>query len=149
MTKSFSVALLLLACLTSIQCLAVDSDHPDSPDFDPVARMKRFDPNWEPPEVSAEKIAKHPLGSEDNPVRSHGPTGQRRYLARLECLDGTSPSIKRVGSHGDGVYGFHVDEVEILCGERRSLVFIDLYHPGHVERSPIPGFGLKPEEGSK
>jgi hypothetical protein len=110
--------------------------------------MKRFDPEWEPPKVSAEEIAKHPLGSEANPVRTHGPTGQRDYLERLACPDGTVPSYKRLGSYGDGVYGYHVDDFEVVCGKRSSHIYMDLYHPRYVEESAVPGFKLKPRQGS-
>jgi len=147
MTKLIATTMFL--CLAAPPCLAVDRSHPDSPDFDPVARMKRFDPDWEPPKVSAEEIAKHPLGSQENPVRSQGPTGQRNYLAHLECPDGTSPRFNRLGSLADGVYGFPMDKFEVFCGERRSLIFMDLYHPLHVESSAVPGFGRKLLPGSK
>lgn len=143
MTNIRGALLSVAMFLTAPQVLAVDKSHPDSPEFDPVARMKRFDPSWEPPDVSAENVAKHPLGSWENPVRTHGPTGQKRYLAKLTCPNGERPGYRRVGSR-DGIYGFHVDGFEVLCGKRISLIYMDLYHPNYIENSPVPGFGLEP-----
>lgn len=117
---------------------------PDSPEFDPVAQMQRFHPGWEPPAVPAEEVAKHPLGSPENPVRSHGPTAQRDYLARLRCPDGKAPQHRRTGNIGYGIYGYHVDRYEVTCGEHTSLVHMDLYHPRYIERAPVPSFELMP-----
>jgi len=116
---------------------------PDSPEFDPVARMQRFHPDWEPPAVSAEEVAKHPLGSPENPVRSDGPTAQRDYLARLRCPDGKAPQHRRTGNVGYGIYGYHLDRYEVTCGGDTSLVYMDLYHPGFIERAAVPGFELR------
>ena len=144
MTTFLRALTFMVLCLTASQVVAVDKSHPDSPEFDPIARMKRFDPSWEPPNVSAEEIAKHPLGSWENPVRTQGPTGQKNYLASLTCPNGQRAAYKRLGSRGDGIYGFHVDEFEVVCGERKSLIYMDLYHPKYIETKPVPGFELKP-----
>lgn len=144
MTKLLGALLFMALFLAPPRSLAVDRSHPDSPEFDPIAWMKRFNPNWEPPDVSADEVAKHPLGSLENPVRTQGPTGQKKYLESLTCPNGQRLGYKRLGSRRDGIYGFHVDEFEVVCGERKLRIYMDLYHPKYIETSPVPGFGLKP-----
>lgn len=89
--------------------------------------------------------AAHPLGSDKNPVRADSPIGQRAYLARLKCADGSTPRFERRGSMGVGVYGNIVDEYDVDCGAAapgRVSVRMDLYHPGYVELRAIPGFTI-------
>lgn len=98
-------------------------------------------------EAIAAAVASHPLGSQQNPVRSVGPTGQRAYLSRLRCADGRRPDFRRQGSFGAGVYGRIIDGYSVTCPgdeENSSLVFMDMYHPGHIENEPVPGFTITP-----
>ena len=91
--------------------------------------------------------ARHPLGSRDNPVRAHMPPGQRAYLARLRCGDGRPPEFGRIGNYGVGVYGNIIDGYRVSCGAAapgQVEVFMDMYHPGHVEDRPVPGFTIVP-----
>jgi len=87
-----------------------------------------------------------PLGARGNPVRAAGPSGERAYLARLRCPDGQAPAFERVGSYGRGPHGNIIDGYEVRCGERgdSTLVFIDMYHEGYVERRAIPGYTIVP-----
>lgn len=95
----------------------------------------------------AARIADKPLGSEANPVRADMPVGQRAYLARLRCSNGQAPSFSRVGSMGLSPYGSIVDGYEVLCAgaaPAKSLIYIDMYHPDHVEAAAPPGFTIVP-----
>ncbi|WP_086608036.1 hypothetical protein [Erythrobacter donghaensis] len=93
------------------------------------------------------KAQKHPLGSQENPVRADMPGGQRAYLSRLRCADGNRPTFDRVGSFGVGVYGRIIDGYEVLCdgsSPEKSLIFMDMYHRGHRETAAVPGFTIEP-----
>ena len=86
----------------------------------------------------------HPLGTEENPVRANMPEGQRAYLARLRCSNGSAPEFFRAGSVGEGPYGKIMDLYELRCaaGEPATAsVYIDMYHD-HVEDRPVPGFSI-------
>lgn len=133
-------ALLLGSAVVSAQ----EAPNPNSPDFDPVARMQRFFPNWQPPSISQEELATHQLGSAERPVRSQGPQGQRDYLNRLVCKNGKTPKFERAGSVGESPYGYPMDAYRVKCGwSAEQLVYMDLYHPRIIEQEPIPGFTLR------
>ena len=86
-----------------------------------------------------------PLGSENNPVRAAGPSGQRAYLSRLRCSDLTAPEFERRGSVGDSPYGNIMDVYSVTCtgGEpAEAAVYMDMYHSGHSEHRAVPGFGI-------
>lgn len=84
----------------------------------------------------------HPLGSKDNPVRENQPQGQRAYLRRLRCEDGSAPSFDRAGNVGEGVFGFIVDLYKVTCTGKPAIdVYIDMYHDG-PEKRPVPGFTI-------
>ncbi len=87
----------------------------------------------------------YPLGTRENPVRAHMPPGQREYLSRLRCSDLSRPSFRRLGSAGASPYGNIVDIYQVECKgaePAKSSIFIDMYHEGHVETEPVPGFGI-------
>jgi hypothetical protein len=92
-----------------------------------------------------EKAATEPLGSDKNPVRADGPPGERAYLARLRCTDGTAPSFERRGNAGPGIYGYIVDLYAVRCGDTESEVRMDMYHR-HVEAQAVPGFTIVGDE---
>lgn len=90
---------------------------------------------------------RHPLGSQQNPVRVNMPPGQRAYLSRLRCSDGAAPAFYRIGNGGPGVFGSIVDIYDVTCasGEpRRSQIWMDMYHPQHNETRAVPGFRIVP-----
>jgi hypothetical protein len=92
-----------------------------------------------------EEADKHPLGSEDNPVRVNMPSGQRAYLSRLRCENGKKPKFERGGSTGEGPFGAIVDVYNVDCGKAAPgnvSVYLDMYHPDHVERRTISGFTI-------
>jgi hypothetical protein len=88
-----------------------------------------------------EKASTEPLGSDKNPVRADGPPGERAYLARLRCSDGTAPTFARRGNIGPGIYGYIVDLYEVNCSGTISEVRMDMYHL-HVENQPVAGFSI-------
>ncbi|MEQ1547534.1 MAG: hypothetical protein ABL918_02675 [Chakrabartia sp.] len=97
------------------------------------------------------KAEKNPLGTNDNPVRAQGPLGQRAYLARLRCEDGTTPQYFRAGNVGAGVYKSIVDHYVVDCGAAapgKVNVHMDMYHPGHQETRAAPGFTIVSIEGA-
>lgn len=92
-----------------------------------------------------EQAAAHPFGSRENPVRAAGPAGQREYLSRLRCADLKAPQFERGGSAGASPYGNMMDVYQVNCPGSEpadARVFMDMYHAGHVERRPVPGFGI-------
>ncbi|MCL9998255.1 MAG: hypothetical protein NBV68_02640 [Erythrobacter sp.] len=104
--------------------------------------------------VSGKELAKlieaaqaHPLGAKENPVRADMPGGQRAYLNRLRCADGKRPTYARVGNFGLGVYQRIIDGYEVLCEgstPAKSMIYMDMYHPGHKEPAAVPGFTIEP-----
>lgn len=91
--------------------------------------------------------AVHPLGSSANPVRVGGPEGERAYIARLRCADGTAPKVGTRGSAGVGAFGTIVDVYPLDCGAAapgRFDLVMDMYHAEHREQSAPPGFRIEP-----
>jgi ankyrin repeat protein len=82
------------------------------------------------------------LGSFSNPVRCDGPEGEREYLNRLFAPDGTPVSFHRVGSFGAGPYGNLLDGYEVHAVQAQAMVYMDMYHSGHVEAAAVPGFNV-------
>jgi hypothetical protein len=96
-------------------------------------------------EKAIEKAAKSPLGSEQNPVRVNMPAGQRAYLSRLRCENNEKPKFERGGSVGAGPFGSIVDVYNVDCGGSAPgtvSVYLDMYHPQHQEKQPVPGFTI-------
>ena len=83
------------------------------------------------------------LGSMDNPVKCDMPGGQRAYLQRLKCADGTRPTFHRVGSFGKGPHGNILDGYDVKCGAGEPVrVYMDMYHAGFVEKDAVPVFTI-------
>lgn len=100
------------------------------------------------PQQAAE-VAKHPLGSAGNPVLAEGPPGQRAYLLRLRCPEGRAPTFDRAGSAGLSPYGSIMDVYQVACdAPPMRSVYIDMYHPGHIEKQAVPGFTIVAAEGT-
>ena len=91
------------------------------------------------------KAAQAPLGSRENPVRVSMPEGERGYLKRLHCSNGSAPGFSRQGSFGPGPFGSILDGYDVICAKgepKRSTIFLDMYHPEHDEMVAPPGFTL-------
>ena len=129
----------------------------------PAAAMQKLGARTAPPEevlaqmglgVSDEELARsvaeasrHPLGTTANPVRVGGPVGQRAYIARLRCSDGTSPKVGTRSSAGIGAFGTIVDVFPLDCGASRPGRFdlvMDMYHDEHAEDRAPAGFVIEP-----
>jgi hypothetical protein len=89
-------------------------------------------------------IARHPLGSAENPVKVQGVEGEYVYLARLRCLEDKPPVVERRGSAGTlSPYGSIMDIYEAVCDAPPAFtIFVDMYHPGYVEQGAVPGFAI-------
>lgn len=96
------------------------------------------------PEEAA-RIAQSPLGSANNPVRTEGPPGQRAYLMRLRCSDGRAPKFEREGSAGLSPHGSMMDVYRVVCESTSEshAIYMDMYHPGHVESRAVAGFSIE------
>lgn len=105
-------------------------------DFLVQGNRRTVSPNWA-------AINSQPLGTQGNPVRTLMPEGQRAYLQRLVCPDGAPPSYRRIRNVGVGVYTTIIDEYDVRCGARNSLIYMDMYHPNYIERRAVPDFRLR------
>jgi len=99
------------------------------------------------PAAGVAHVSLSPLGAERNPVRGRGPFGEREYLRRLRCSDGTAPTFERGGSVGEGGDEHILDVYSVLCpgAGRATSVYMDMYHDDVRERRPIPGFTVLAE----
>src|SRR5581483_12018091 len=53
--------------------------------------------------------AAFPLGTSRNPIRVAGPEGERAYLGRLRCADGSIPRVGAQRPGGTGAFGNVLD----------------------------------------
>ncbi|HEY0625180.1 MAG TPA: hypothetical protein VGD10_00445 [Allosphingosinicella sp.] len=87
----------------------------------------------------------HPLGTAANPVRVGGPEGERAYMTRLRCADGSPPRIGAAAPAGVGAFGSVVNAYPLDCGAaapgKLSLV-LDMYHAEHREDRAPAGFTM-------
>ena len=93
------------------------------------------------------KAAAYPLGTAKNPVRVGGPEGERAYIARLRCGDGSRPKVGQRGSAGVGAFGTIVDLYPLDCGSAapgRFELVMDMYHEEHKEQRAPAGFAIDP-----
>jgi hypothetical protein len=90
------------------------------------------------------EMAKHPLGSPENPVKVQGVEGEYVYLARLRCPEDKPPVVERRGSAGTlSPYGSIMDIYQAVCDAPPAfIIFVDMYHPGYVEQAAVPGFTI-------
>lgn len=97
----------------------------------------------EDPAIAA--AAAHPLGSAENPVRVGGPDGERDYLARLRCADGSAPRAGVRTDRGVGAFGSLVSGYALECaGAPATAIIMDMYHEEHREDRAPAGFTLLP-----
>ena len=98
-------------------------------------------------EAEIAAAAAHPLGSLANPIRIGGPEGERAYLARLRCADGSRPRLGARGDGGIGAFGSIVSLYPLDCGAAapgRTSLMLDPYHEEHRENRAPPGFAIDP-----
>ena len=98
-----------------------------------------------PPEAKPEVVVTGKLGRKTNPVRCDGPQGQRDYLARLRDYSDNPVTFKRAGTLRDGPYGNALDAYQVSYPDGYSQqVYLDMYHPGFVEKEAPSGFKIVP-----
>lgn len=85
-----------------------------------------------------------PLGTRQNPVRCDDVAGQIDYLQRLRTASGEPVTYERMGVFGYGPGGHFLDAYRVIDPKQgtEAIIYMDLYHPGYVEREPVPGFEL-------
>jgi hypothetical protein len=102
------------------------------------------DPGLDP---AIEAAAAHPLGTLLNPVRVGGPEGERAYIARLRCADGSRPKVGARSSAGVGAFGSLVARYSLDCGAAapgRFDLVLDMYHEEYREARAPAGFTIDP-----
>jgi hypothetical protein len=77
-------------------------------------------------------------------VRVGGPAGERAYLARLRCSDGTAPRLGGRSDRGVGAFGSIVAAYRLNCAAASADLVMDMYHDEHVEDRAPPGFTIVP-----
>ncbi len=87
--------------------------------------------------------AAYPLGTIENPVRVGGPNGERAYLARLSCADGTPIRVGARSEAGQGGFGAIAGAYSVACGGTTRRIVFDMYHAEHVENAAPPGFAIR------
>jgi hypothetical protein len=127
--------LALLAAPASAQRLGERTTSPQSM----VQSLDRGSPDDELREQVA-AAERSPLGTVENPLRVGGPQGERAYLARLRCPDGSAPQIGARREAGVGAFGSVVGAYEVSCGVAASRLVFDMYHEEHVETRAPTGF---------
>lgn len=85
----------------------------------------------------------YPLGTVENPIRVGGPEGERAFLARLSCADGTPIRIGTRTDAGMGGFGAVTAAYGIACGGTTRRLVFDMYHQEHVENRAPPGFTIR------
>jgi len=136
---------ILLALLAGCASSGGSSSSDSSADVDVIERMMKGQaPRGQLSAAELAEVEKHPLGSIKNPVLAQGPAGENEYLARLRCPEGKQPFFERSGSVAEpSPYGSIMDVYEVVCdAPPKHDVFIDMYHPGYVERRALPGFTI-------
>lgn len=141
-----SLTILLVACSTS---------NPSKKDTENTSTSKTKEQQdlaaslkllfGEPVKPDMAEVEKHPLGSEANPIRVSGPSGERKYLSELICNNGEPVSAySRAGSADIGPYGSILDIYTVICdtdkGAVEHSVFMDMYHRDYIETRPAHGF---------
>jgi hypothetical protein len=134
-----AASLLLAAPATAQPRLGARTATPESM----VAQMSPASPEEEMRALVAAADA-HPLGTVENPVRVGGPEGERAYLARLRCADGSAPRIGARREAGAGAFGSVVGAYEVFCAAAAGRIVFDMYHEEHVETRAPAGFTLQP-----
>ena len=94
------------------------SEAEKAPEGSPEALMDMLGGGRPKPRPNPAELAKHPLGSQQNPVRVGGPAGERAYLARLRLAD--IPAF--VTSRGDVTAGAVIVKLNTLDGRATAYV---------------------------
>lgn len=139
MRTAFLAFLLVAAVPASAQELGQRTQRPDA-----MLPATALAPGQDDLGAAIAAAQAHPLGSRENPVRVGGPEGERAYLARLRCADGSVPRIGARGEAGVGAFGSIVGAYPVSCGAASASIVFDIYHEEHVETQAPSGFTLLP-----
>jgi hypothetical protein len=141
--------MLLISLLSAALAAAQPATPPIGQRSDSAERLAGgldFSPDaGEDPAIAA--AAAFPLGSLQNPVRVGGPEGERAYIARLRCADGSAPRTGSRTDRGVGAFGSLVAGYALECGGANpasALVIMDMYHEEHREDRAPAGFTIVP-----
>jgi hypothetical protein len=141
------LALLLApSALLSIPATAQEQRQPElgAPTATPEEMLGQMDQAASEAEMQRliAEAAAFPLGSVDNPVRVGGPQGERAYLARLRCSDGSAVRLGARNDSGVGAFGTVTGAYTVSCGGTTRRIVFDMYHEEHVENRAPPGFTI-------
>jgi hypothetical protein len=128
---------LLIAPISILPFVGCGESPPAAPAQKPETRETET-----PGKTTTDNPPADPLGSQENPVRCDMPDGERAYLDRLRCPDGSRVRYQRLGSFTSEASDNMLDGYRILCGERETTIYMDMYHPGHIENEPAEGFTI-------
>lgn len=136
-----AISLFLLA---SIAAAPADAQRLGERTTSPQAMAQQLNPASPEEEMRAMIAAAdaHPLGTAENPIRVAGPDGERLYLARLRCADGSSPRLGARTAAGIGAYGSVVAGYEVSCAGRGTRIVFDMYQEENVETRAPAGFTM-------
>jgi hypothetical protein len=141
--------MLLISLVSASLALAQPTSPPIGQRTATAARLPAelgLDPDGaEDPTIAS--AAAFPLGSEQNPVRVGGPAGERAYLERLRCADGSRPRTGVRTERGVGAFGSIVSGYAIECGgsaPASTMLIMDMYHEEHREDRAPAGFTIVP-----
>ncbi|MCI5223283.1 MAG: hypothetical protein D3924_11560 [Candidatus Electrothrix sp. AR4] len=90
-----------------------------------------------------------PAGCRSNPIRCHGPEGERAYLDRLTSHDGRKVLYKRQGSleipspFGNIADAYLIGFEDVGAVKR---IYLDMYFEGYMDDRPVASFRLVPAE---
>ena len=98
-------------------------------------------------QITGRSFTVGPVGCRSNPVRCHGPKGERAYLDRLRSHDGRKVLYERQGSLGiPSPFGNIIDAYligfEDVGGVKR--IYLDMYFEAYMDDRPVSGFRLVP-----
>ena len=139
--------LTILALLAIATAATASAQKPSGEPVDLLEAMG-LTPDQERVRAAIEAAAVHPLGSRENPVRVGGPRGERAYIARLRCADGSRPRVGLRGSVGVGPFLTILDAYPLDCGAAspgQVTLFMDMYHSQHAEDRAPPEFTIVPD----
>ena len=141
----------LLPCFGALALLAAPAAAQDvgEPTWSPEAMLDELGlaPEEDDLREAIAAAEAHPLGSRENPVRVGGPNGERAYIARLRCSDGSPPRVGQRSNAGVGAFGTIVDVYPLDCGAAapgRTDLVMDMYHSEHAEDRAPAGFNILP-----
>jgi hypothetical protein len=147
--RGFPIISLFLAAALAAPAVAAAEDKIGERTASPeqVLEMLGLGVSDEALDAAVAEAAAFPLGTSKNPVRVGGPEGERAYIGRLRCGDGSRPKIGQRASAGVGAFGTIVDVYPLDCGSAapgRFDLVMDMYHEEHKEQRPPAGFSIEP-----